>query len=465
MIQRIGIWGHYHGDNLGDDIVVATIAASFRRRISDVEVIGYSLRPEDTARRHGIPAYAILVGLPRPLMPPTIGDSEGDGAPSKTRTESGQSGGGRTSASPKSKLKSFLGSIDNPVVKAARRWKWRASSLWQMRRSLRDVDVLVVAGSGPFYDGWDGAWNHPFNLFRWSQLARTTGTKFMALSVGGGPIDERITQFFLRQTVRSASYTSYRDPYSANLARTLGAQGPYPTFPDLAFGIHPTVLQRARAEVIDVAGNHRAVVGISTVAHQDPRYMPRGSQKVFRPFLKKLIDVTGRLLDEGFTPVFLRSDRADDLVAEDIVQALQSEGRNVDSIVIPPTETHEDLLAQIAACDVVIGGRFHCHVLPMLFGVPVLGLAYHPKTSDMMGYMGQGDHVLDIDRCQPDDVLHGVEKLLADRDAISQELLERTALCREAVSLQFDAIVDGTVDALHGSYLPEHEPVPPVAAR
>jgi len=458
MIRRIGIWGHYHGKNLGDDIVVATIAENLRRRIPDVELVGYSLDPADTARRHNMPAYALSVGTRAPVARPV---EDGPDLCTTRTTAPVAEPSDASSYEPsvpsfRHRLREALASTQNPVGLAVNNWVSAALSVWRMRASLRDLDLLIVAGSGPFFDGWDGAWNHPYNLYRCSQLARTTGTKFVPLSVGGGPVDEPVTQFFLRQSLNSSFYKSYRDPYSAELAKRLGANGPHPLFPDLAFGLHPSVLEEAHTHPLHVPGKE-PIIGISTMAYKDPRHMPRGTEAVFGHYRDKIADVTAWVLNEGMTPLLLRSDRGDDPVAYDVVHILRQRGIDTDKVLVPPTETHEDLLGQIAACDVVLGGRFHCHVLPMMLGVPVLGLAYHPKTSDMMAYMGQAEYCLNIDRCDRRQIIAGLEMLLAEQDMVAAKLLRASDRCRDAVWLQYDALVDGSTKELDGSYLPEHE--------
>jgi polysaccharide pyruvyl transferase WcaK-like protein len=472
MLSRIGIWGHYHGKNLGDDIVVATIAENLRRRLPDVELVGYSLNPVDTARRHGFPAYSLLQGTRFPVAVPegsngsidnrSADDESTSSGPAATATS--DTGTGAPAAW--SRIRRIVASNREALGRVAGRLGDAVRSMWRMRESLREVDLLIVAGSGPFFDGWDGPWTHPYNLYRWSQLSRTTGTDFVPLSVGGGPVDEPITQFFLRHSLNTSAYKSYRDPHSATLARSLGARGPHPIFPDLAFGLSPAVLQEAHQNARDLSKDDGTLaVGISTMAHKDPRHMPRGADAVFESYLRKIADVAAWVAEEGMIPILLRSDRGDDPVAEDIVHLLRKRGVDIDTVLVPPTETYVDLLVQMAACDVVVGGRFHCHVLPMMLGVPVLGLAYHPKTWDMMAYMGQAEHCMDIDRSSASDIIAGVERLLADRASVSGEVAARAAFCREAVATQYDALIDGTTAGLVGSYLPDHDSAPAVEAR
>src|SRR5207247_11214974 len=51
-------------------------------------------------------------------------------------------------------------------------------------RNLPGTVLLLVAGSQQLNDYWGGPWGFPFTLFKWSLLARATGTKVAVLSPG-----------------------------------------------------------------------------------------------------------------------------------------------------------------------------------------------------------------------------------------------------------------------------------------
>ena len=63
-LRRIAVWGHYHGHNLGDEMVVSTIVSAVRRRRPLAEIVGVSMTTGDTVARHGIKAYPINPGMP-----------------------------------------------------------------------------------------------------------------------------------------------------------------------------------------------------------------------------------------------------------------------------------------------------------------------------------------------------------------------------------------------------------------
>ena len=57
--RRIGLLHHVGGGNLGDDATQDAVMQNIRDRWPDAVLIGLSMNPADTEKRHGIPSYAI----------------------------------------------------------------------------------------------------------------------------------------------------------------------------------------------------------------------------------------------------------------------------------------------------------------------------------------------------------------------------------------------------------------------
>src|SRR5262245_8473157 len=67
----VGVFGHYGNRNLGDEAIVSATIQQLRRRLDDVEIVCFSLRPNDTAFRHGVEAFSVrrLPAFPGPVRP------------------------------------------------------------------------------------------------------------------------------------------------------------------------------------------------------------------------------------------------------------------------------------------------------------------------------------------------------------------------------------------------------------
>jgi polysaccharide pyruvyl transferase WcaK-like protein len=51
----------------------------------------------------------------------------------------------------------------------------------------------------------------------------------------------------------------------------------------------------------------------------------------------------------------------------------------------------------IADCDCVVAGRYHSLLLPLLLGIPAVGLAYNAKTTELFAAVDHPERCLDID--------------------------------------------------------------------
>ncbi|MGH9890812.1 MAG: hypothetical protein ACREA0_02255, partial [bacterium] len=62
--RRFGVFAHIGKGNLGDEATVAALLHAIRVRDPGAEVFVFSARPEDTERRHGVPALPIRREIP-----------------------------------------------------------------------------------------------------------------------------------------------------------------------------------------------------------------------------------------------------------------------------------------------------------------------------------------------------------------------------------------------------------------
>jgi len=440
VVQRrptIAVWGHYHGGNLGDELVVATIVDAIRRRLPAARIVGISMAPEDTRGRYDIEAYLINPGKPQT-----------DAARVTPQ--------GRAEREPLAAIVRGIPGARGLYARAmrARKVVLEVPFMWRSYRLLRSVDLVVVAGSGQLLDEWDGPWLHPYTTFRWAMLARLARVPMLYPSVGAGPIERRLSAFFIRTAVASARYVSVRDQHSARVLHSIGVSRPLEVCPDMGYGLRGEVLRDAH-----VAGETRRdgqVVGLNVMPHQDPRYWPRGDARRYDAFIQKMAVFTRWLLENGYrVRLFSSQTRADRRVADDLVHLLE-DGRQLDPhrfySAIDEIDGAEDLVGVIAGCDLVVAGRYHSVLLPLLLDIPVLGLAYNPKTSELLIDAGYPERCLDIDTFSVEGLIEAFRELSCEEEAEAHEALRhRVAAHRAAVEEQFDRIfgphVEGSLRA------------------
>jgi polysaccharide pyruvyl transferase WcaK-like protein len=427
---RIGIFGHVGNQNLGDEATLSAVISNIHARIPTAELCAFTLRPEDTQRRHGIPAYAIRRLRQEPRQGPHL-ISKG------TRAER------RTGAQERvknwlQKLPLFFNVLRSCVhgLRDFGQSLGEPKFLWESRKHLKGVDQLIIAGSQQLSDYAGGPWGFPFTLFKWTLLAQTTGTKVLIASVGAGPVDSWPGRQFLRYVISRSIYCSYRDAHSLEVLAALGIKAKGTIVPDLVYSsVVPAMDSRAMATKI--------VVGINALPYFDDNYWPEHDPEIYHAYLKKLVTFASWLVRRGYlVHLFPTQLRADPPVIARLKSLLASNGvgTGLQGILDPPVSSFNDLLAQIAEADYVVATRFHGVILSYVMSKPVLGIAYHKKTQDIMRQMGQQEFALDIRTFTVEELCERFEKLENMREASVGRICERLTASRHALDRQYDLI-------------------------
>jgi polysaccharide pyruvyl transferase WcaK-like protein len=421
----VAIWGHYHGNNLGDDLVVAAIAHNLRDRVVDVDLVGISLDPADTRRRHRIPTLPLRWTAER---------AAASTDPITARTDPLKAQHTRLLAFGPVR---FTAHAIRRVLGIARRIAHEPGFLVRSWRRLAAVDLIVVAGSGPVSDDWKGPWSHPYTILKWSLLARLSGIPFVFLGVGAGPIDSSLSRVFLALSLRLAAMISVRDKHSADLIHSMGIARPLPVIPDLALSVEvPRLPERLQSD--------KLVIGLGPIPYLDSRYWPTSDDEGYRSFVGKIASFAEQAVAGGHRLVLLYSQTlADPRVCDDVMELLAKRGRATDgSVERPEIFSTDDLFDAIARCDIVVAGRFHCILLPFLTGRPAVGIAYHPKTVALMEYLGQSQYCVDVDGFDAEELVRACDALEIEREEAVRRAVERLPHLQAELSDQLDALVD-----------------------
>jgi polysaccharide pyruvyl transferase WcaK-like protein len=415
----IAVWGHFHGRNLGDELVVAVIIDAIRRRLPDAQVITVSMSPEDAQRRHGLPALPINTA-------PIAAESAGSTPPAPVTAPR---------ALPRRIARKIPGATGLPVLLVTfQRVLREVPFVIRSRRALHDVDTIVVAGSGQLLDAWHGPWEHPYTTFRWALLARLQGKETVYPSIGAGPIDHWLSAFLIRRSVRWAGFISVRDEHSVDVLRSAGVSRELPFCPDMGWAFDPGELRVGSSD--DTAPR----VGVNAMPHEDPRYWPRGDAERYADYLDKMTRFIEFLAAEGCRVVLFSSQtKADRATAADLRRRLTPGAHDRIEWAVDDIETIDDLVRTVVGLDYVVAGRFHSVLLPLALGIPTLGLAYHPKTNALLEQIGRPHQCLDLDSLDAANLVAAFRALRAnDTPAERAALKEQAGRLRAEVEAQFD---------------------------
>jgi len=231
---------------------------------------------------------------------------------------------------------------------------------------------LMLYGGGGVIQEYSARGSILSNHLRLSSAARLFRTPRVYLGVSVGPLEGPQAAERTRAIVSQATLMILRDRASLRLLDEIGADGPVHVTHDLALLLGEEPLPpRHRPE--------RPVLGVSTnaffqAAYRDPA-RDLAVHDVIAEALDKLMAAQPDLLVKFVC--FHRGPREDLWAAQHVRERLRAPERTT---VFPHTDDPRETLAEVAACDFLLGFRLHAAIFAYLSGVSMLALDYHPKV-------------------------------------------------------------------------------------
>ena len=406
--------------NLGDAAVQEAVIANIRKRLPHVRLVGFSLVPDDTTKRHGIPCHPIRWWYP-------------------TADEAEPASGG--AASVDSPLKRALTRVPHlracgkPLLDIARETRFWIRSYGR----LRQLDLLIISGGGQLGDLWRGPWSHPYTLFKFAVLAKLARRPVYFLNVGAGPLEHPLSRFFARWAVQLADYRSFRDHDSRDLVRSIGVTAETHVHPDPAYALELVGGPDGRAR-----GFSAPIVGLNPIGFCDPRVWARGDDSVYQGYLDKLTRFAAWLLENGYTlRVYSTETSVDRFAMEDLKARLQARGASPEAtsqIFQTPSATVDDVLREMAGFDFIVTAKFHGIIFSHLLGKPIVSLSYHRKMDAAMRSLGQERFNADIERFDVEWLIGAFRSLVEESDRIRSGCKTAVEARAADLSRQFDGL-------------------------
>jgi polysaccharide pyruvyl transferase WcaK-like protein len=409
---------------------------------SDVEIVGLTLNPVDTKKRHRIEAYSIC-GFTKPGYLVDQGTQAGNREIPTTQEVSTEVAGDiRESETVSATIEWFRN-----ILKRTPGMRWlvhegqesirildriidEMKHLWWSFRLLRRTDMLVVAGGGQLDDFWGGPWGHPYVLFRWSMLSKLSNTKFVILSVGTGQLGSSLSRRFIRKTLGAAMYRSYRDQGSKDMIAFANVSRTDPVVPDLAFG-YPVASENSQI-------NPQAI-GLSPMIYKGPVGWPDTDEKIYGEYINRMAELISELFIRGFTVTLFPSVQSDKRAIDAILNVLEPEvGKKV---LRPTVRTVEDLFQTLMSVDLSIASRLHGVLLSYKARRPVVALSYERKVDTLMHEFGSGKFCFSIDAFSAKEVIEAIDALSADVPDMQRRNDTILAASAQAVEDQFKEIL------------------------
>jgi polysaccharide pyruvyl transferase WcaK-like protein len=398
--KKIYFFGHFGSPNFGNEITFQTALYHVRYLLPEAEVACICTGPEALAATQNIETVPI----------------------SRTFVKPGKR---------RSRLGRFLRSVFIGVPSEVYRW-------FEAFKMLKGSNMFIIPGTGLLTDAFGLRGWGPYDLFKWTAMAKLRRSKVLFVSVGAGPIYSVLGRYFVRSALSLADYRSYRDDASMKYLMDIG----FPTnsdrvYPDLVFSLPQTVVPDHRSK-----RRTRPVVGIGLMANQGKYSAGKPSNAVYLAYLENLILLIKWLLDHGYDIRLLIGDAYDQPLMEEFKSLLTTRLGVFDDthILHAPATSAEQLVAQLAGTDIVVATRFHNILLALLLNKPVISISFHHKCASLMEEMGLSEYCHDINHMNADRLIAQFQDLEKKAARLKPAIRQRVEQSRKALDEQYSLI-------------------------
>src|SRR6516165_5299479 len=182
--REVCFFGHFGSPNFGNEITLQTILHHLRRRLPEASVTCVCTGPEALRATQNIASV--------PISPNFV----------KRWT-----------------LRTRLARLfrRNFIEVPSEPWRWLDAF-----KKLNATNMLIVPGTGLLTDAYGLSGPGPYNLFKWTLIAKLRGCEVLFVSVGAGPIYSKLGRYFVKTALSMADFRSYRDNASMACLNGIG---------------------------------------------------------------------------------------------------------------------------------------------------------------------------------------------------------------------------------------------------
>lgn len=405
---RLTFFGHFGQGNFGNDCTLEAVLYNTRRKVPAAEINCICTNPEAVEAEFHLSAIGINVSRPH------------------------------SSGNLYDRWK------HNPLIRIATEpYRWL-----KIFHVLRCTDMFVVPGTGLLNDAYSLLGWGPYNLFKWSLIARLCGCKVVFLSVGAGPLYTRLGRYFVKTALSLAQFRSYRETSTAEYLQKIGVNTDRDfLFPDLAFslpeGLLPAEGNRQRG---------RRVVGIGLMPYAGKYSSETPSSTTYTDYLNVLAHFVEWLFAHEYDVRLILGEAGDEFVITEFTAILKQRVPYDEARVThEPAVTVAQIFSQIASTDFVVATRFHNILFSVLLNKPVIAISFHHKCASLMNNLELIGFTEDIHDLKTEALIEKFSKLEADAPVVKARLRHKVEQHRRSLEQQYNLIFpnhnSATIDA------------------
>lgn len=386
--MRIGLFGLFGGGNSGNDASLESMVAFLRRAGLDENVLCICADPERIERLYGLKSIRLT----------PVYDERSASA----------------------KLNRVLFRMPS-----------RLYGIWHAWREMRNLDVLIVPGTGFLDDFQDSPFGWPFTILKWCAAARLLRKKVMFVCIGAGPIKGSLSRVFMKTAARCADYRSYRDKASKDFMRGIGIDvANDDIYPDIVFSLPGLVPPLAK-------GTTSIRVGVGVMSYFGWSKGASDGESIYRCYLEKLDAFVTWLLDNGHSVRLLTGDEGDWSAIEDFMKGLHASRPDSDRrLEAVRTYTLAELMGEIAQTDAVVVSRYHNLISALKLGRPPISLEYSVKNRALMAEMKLDAYCQNIEAFDLDWLKRQFNEMMRNHAKLHRQILDCDGAFAERLAAQ-----------------------------
>lgn len=302
-----------------------------------------------------------------------------------------------------------------------------------------DADVILSCGGAFINDNsLIRLLVHLFQMF----FAIIVGKPVVLYGQSIGPFRRALPALLARCILNRTRLIILRENISREWLKRIGVdKPPIYTTADPSFAINPPDIDRSNEILFreSISNNHRPKIGISIRRWHFPGCS--NPKERYQNYLKVMAGLIAYLTEKYGANIILipmcTSPNKEENDCFAIDEMLSTVGNKERVRVIASEYLPEELSAIIGRMDMFIGTRMHANILALLNGVPLIAIAYEPKTEGIMKLMGLERWVLQIESIRLNELLQKVEEMWKHRNQL-RKIFDAKAMVKRS---QFSAIL------------------------
>lgn len=405
--QKISLFGNFGTLNLGNECTLEAMIYNIRAHNPKASINSICSNPGDVSIRHKIDASPIFYQPFDKYMPESL---------------SGKS---------------------NLIFRVLRLLLIRIPSEFtewiRAIKVLKDRHVLIMTGTGMLADHGAGPHGFPYQIFKWTVVAKICKVRVYFVSVGAESIHHSLSKLFIKTSIRIADYISFRDKHSEQYMKNLGLNVECKIYPDLAFSLPRTVMPVRKSEKSEIIS-----IGVGLYDYCRGKNDKKNIDQKYIDYMDKITIFISWLIQKGYAVRILIGDiKYDNPVREDLKVRLNNIRKCFENceIVDNPINSVKQLLEQIEATDLVVATRFHNVLLAIILNIPVISIGYDAKNNVLMESFGFGRYCQDIDNFNVDLLANQFEELRKYDDKYKHGSKEKIIENRNLLDEQYNLIL------------------------